>query len=155
MSFWEAYQTFAPMRFYELVHILVAVVVGEFFSRKDVSYRFYEHAIAGLSRLAVGVTRVVDVPCEVCANTSVYGPVGVYLEQVPCAGHFVCLGCGDDGAHVFNVHAGLDECDRKETEPRTRTANAEVLSGYRMCSSHNRTYCTRNVPKRKGSIAVQ
>lgn len=102
------------------IEILLAVVVGKLFTRPDVPACIDKNMTAFYLRFAVGTTRMIDIPGDICAYGAVDRPTCIYLEEVLAAAR-VGFGIRYRSPDVFdNAFPFLERTRGEESKPGTR-----------------------------------
>src|SRR5262245_11251668 len=68
-----------------LIIDLIAVVVGKFFTCRDIPNRYNPDGMTELFRVAVGITRMIDIACCVLARTPINGIALIQAEDIDVA----------------------------------------------------------------------
>jgi hypothetical protein len=71
--------------FCRLVIDLVLIIVGEFLTRLNVPDRYNPDGVAELFRVAVGVTRMIDIACRILGHTAINGISLIQSEDIGVA----------------------------------------------------------------------
>lgn len=78
----EAFLASATERFDVSVEIFLPVIIGQFFSRLDISLGDDENPTRSFKRLTVRPARVIDIPSLVPTRTPIYVEILVHIEHV-------------------------------------------------------------------------
>ena len=81
--------------------VVLAVVIGNFFSYLDVSFGHDEDTATTIERFTVGPTGMIGIPSRIVARTAIDIPLGIDIEHVAIVTK-VTLACRDTFANVFN-----------------------------------------------------
>src|SRR3974390_800952 len=123
-----AARALAPRLADHVAQVIVAVVVGEFFTRLDRAEREDEHAAVADRRVGVRIAGVVEVTRDVAARLAVDGPPAVDLGQRGVAGRSPLppLFPAEPRTFVFGEpHAAPDWFGRKQAEASARAAETK------------------------------
>src|SRR3569833_4155274 len=74
------------------LHVLVAVIDGDFGARGDIFHRAKHHAASAQHGFRIWIARVVDIAGDIAARRAVDGPAAIDLKQIAVAAVLRLLG---------------------------------------------------------------
>lgn len=126
-----AFPTTASMGFDVLGNIFFAIVVRELFPSLDRSNRVNENTATFYLGLAVRLTRMIDIACEVLTVCTVNGLATIYFKEIfTLAGVLLCFR-NDSTKILDDTLSPLKRTSRKETEPCARPPHSQTIRAYR------------------------
>lgn len=117
----------------DVFEIVIAVVIGDFLVRLDISQRPDEHAAAIGVGLCVRIAGMIGVAGDIAARGAIDGDPRVDLVEVAVAAPFEPAGFLGTHARAFifgDFFALLDRPNGKQAEAGERTADTKRSSGH-------------------------
>ena len=119
------------------IKIFLAVIIRELLARFDGTDRIDENMTAFYLRLAIGLTRMIDIPRDVLARRAVNRPPAIHFKKI-FASATVFLGGGYRAAEIFDdALALLIRARGEEAEPGARPPYPNSLGVCWFLRFHN------------------